>query len=86
MPCMCGDICCPSCGPAQGNSRCGLCGEWASESCIHYDEETGDYKAEYREAAKEAARKEYEAEQKMFEQWEEESKQAAEYFRKERGS
>jgi len=33
MPCMCGDICCPSCGPAQGNYRCVACGAWASEGC-----------------------------------------------------
>jgi len=59
-----------------------LCGEWASESCIHYDEETGDYKAEYRETVKEAARKEHEAEQKMVE---EESKQAAEYWKGKKG-
>lgn len=26
MPCMCGDICCASCGPAQGNWRCEICG------------------------------------------------------------
>lgn len=31
MPCMCGDSCCPSCGPAQGNSRCPVCRAWASE-------------------------------------------------------
>lgn len=31
MACMCGDICCPSCGPAQGNSRCPACGRWASD-------------------------------------------------------
>lgn len=29
--CMCGDICCSSCGPAQGNSKCYACGEWESE-------------------------------------------------------
>ena len=32
-PCMCGDFCCPSCGPAQGNSRCPVCRTWASEGC-----------------------------------------------------
>ena len=35
MPCMCGDTCCPSCGPAQGNWRCLVCREWASEGCDH---------------------------------------------------
>ncbi len=33
MACMCGDICCSSCGPAQGNSRCPVCRAWASEGC-----------------------------------------------------
>ena len=37
MACMCGDICCNSCGPAQGNWRCPICREWASEGCIHID-------------------------------------------------
>lgn len=31
MPCMCGDFCCNSCGPAQGNRRCYVCGEWESD-------------------------------------------------------
>jgi hypothetical protein len=31
MPCMCGDLYCRSCGPAQGNRYCGNCGEWADE-------------------------------------------------------
>lgn len=30
-PCMCGAIDCPSCGPAQGYSRCDDCGEWDCE-------------------------------------------------------
>ena len=37
MACMCGDICCPSCGPAQGNWRCPLCRAWASEGCEHLE-------------------------------------------------
>lgn len=32
-PCMCGDLCCSSCGPAQGNFKCGACGRWSSEGC-----------------------------------------------------
>jgi len=32
-PCMCGDLCCPSCGPAQGNWRCPVCRAWASDGC-----------------------------------------------------
>lgn len=41
-PCMCGDIQCNSCGPAQGNYRCSRCGMWT------YDEEFGfaDYEDE----------------------------------------
>jgi len=31
MPCMCGDIYCPSCGPAQGNYRCPACGSWTAD-------------------------------------------------------
>lgn len=31
MACMCGDLCCPSCGPAQGNHRCSVCGAWDSD-------------------------------------------------------
>jgi hypothetical protein len=73
MPCMCGDICCPSCGPAQGNSKCGLCEEWASEGCIHYDEETGNYKLEYQKAIEEAARKEYEEMARWSQDWEKEN-------------
>ncbi len=29
MTCMCGDLYCPSCGPAQGNSQCPVCGRWS---------------------------------------------------------
>ena len=31
MTCLCGDIFCPSCGPAQGNYRCYNCGAWEVE-------------------------------------------------------
>lgn len=30
-PCLCGDLMCPSCGPAQGNSRCPNCGKWSAD-------------------------------------------------------
>jgi hypothetical protein len=30
---MCGDTCCPSCGPAQGNYKCPACGKWSDEGC-----------------------------------------------------
>lgn len=60
MACMCGDSCCNSCGPAQGNWRCPICREWATEGCEHIDEATGELKPEYqaeadRRAAAEAA-------------------------------
>lgn len=31
MACMCGDTCCRSCGPAQGNNRCEACGAWEAD-------------------------------------------------------
>lgn len=31
MACMCGDLYCWSCGPAQGNSKCEVCGKWAMD-------------------------------------------------------
>lgn len=30
-PCMCGDLYCMSCGPAQGNSKCPQCGTWSED-------------------------------------------------------
>jgi hypothetical protein len=48
MACMCGDICCLSCGPAQGNWKCPICRAWASEGCDHLDDETGDPKPEFK--------------------------------------
>ena len=52
MACMCGDTHCPSCGPAQGNSRCRICGTWADDGdCEHIDEKTGDYKPSFSDQA-----------------------------------
>jgi hypothetical protein len=35
MPCMCGDLYCLSCGPAQGNGRCNECGAWDDDGgCV----------------------------------------------------
>ncbi len=45
-PCMCGDTCCPSCGPAQGNFKCPICRQWVSEGCEHFDED-GTLKFEF---------------------------------------
>lgn len=48
---MCGDICCPSCGPVQGNSCCPICGQWVSEGCKHVDEKTCELKQEFQAEA-----------------------------------
>jgi hypothetical protein len=31
MTCLCGDLFCPSCGPAQGNFKCCICGRWSED-------------------------------------------------------
>ena len=34
-PCLCGDIYCGSCGPAQGNVKCFVCGAWTVDGgCV----------------------------------------------------
>lgn len=66
MPCMCGDYCCWSCGPAQGNWRCPICNEWASEGCAHISEKTGKLKRQYRKQAEEQAKAEADAEAKQL--------------------
>ena len=33
MPCMCGDLYCYSCGPAQGAWQCDMCGAW-DDTCV----------------------------------------------------
>jgi len=51
MACMCGDIHCSVCGPAQGNYRCVLCKAWADDGCEHLDAETGEIREEFRAEA-----------------------------------
>lgn len=35
MTCMCGDLYCGSCGPAQGNFKCSACGQWSEDGgCV----------------------------------------------------
>jgi len=53
MRCDCGDICCHSCGPAQGNFRCFQCGKWDSDGGC--DDPKACEEAEAVEAAEEAA-------------------------------
>jgi len=71
MACMCGDYCCWSCGPAQGNWHCPICNEWASEGCEHIgspddDKLPLDVKPEFKAAAEAAMQREREAEDAMF--------------------
>ena len=61
MACMCGDTHCSSCGPAQGNWKCVLCGAWADDCCEHIDEETGQYKEEFKQQVEAAHAAEAEA-------------------------
>jgi len=74
---MCGDLCCSSCGPAQGNFRCVLCGTWASEGCEHYDED-GNERPEFKEAFAAALAAERKADEALAAAWEEEDKHAQE--------
>lgn len=74
MPCMCGDYCCPSCGPAQGNWHCPICGKWASEGCEHINHITGRLKKQYEKQAEEIAKKEAEADDFMYKQYLEDKK------------
>jgi hypothetical protein len=60
MPCMCGDTHCPSCGPAQGNSQCPLCGAWLDDGCAHFNEETGFSMPEFQAAFQQAEREQNE--------------------------
>ena len=64
MPCMCGDSQCWSCGPAQGNFRCVICGEWADNGCEHLDDE-GNYKPECKEQLEAAMAAERRADDEM---------------------
>jgi hypothetical protein len=64
MPCMCGDYCCWSCGPAQGNWKCPICNVWVSEGCEHVTERKGKLvlKKKYEKQAERIAKAEAEAE------------------------
>lgn len=71
MACMCGDYCCWSCGPAQGNWRCPICNEWASEGCEHIADDGGDtlpltVKPEFKAAAEEAMKQERDADDALY--------------------
>lgn len=55
MACICGDYCCPSCGPAQGNWRCPICRAWASDGCEHVEDDESQLKPEFRAEAERLA-------------------------------
>ena len=79
MPCMCGDICCHSCGPAQGNSRCPICRAWASEGCEHFDENDNPTSPEVEKQLHDIATAEAEADALWGAQWAKEQKQIEEW-------
>lgn len=73
MACMCGDTHCSSCGPAQGNWKCPICGSWADDGCKHVDEDTGEIKKEFEAEANRLWKQEAEAEDEYYQQlWNEE--------------
>jgi hypothetical protein len=60
---MCGDLECPSCGPAQGNSRCLLCNAWVTSGCVHFEDDGADFyqvRDEYRDEYEAAFRRDAE--------------------------
>lgn len=50
MPCMCGDPYCHSCGPAQGNERCPMCGKWSADGGCDDPEKCEDRSVEFGDA------------------------------------
>jgi phage FluMu protein Com len=50
MPCMCGDTYCHSCGPAQGNHKCYICGAWDADGGCENPEECAKKDKEWAEA------------------------------------
>lgn len=80
MACMCGDICCPSCGPAQGNWKCPICRQWASEGCEHMNDEGDRLKAEFQAQADAIAAAENAADDAYAKQLEEEEALAEAYW------
>ena len=79
--CMCGDMHCGSCGPAQGNHRCIICRAWADDGCEHFDPVTGLFKPEFTAQAEKIAKAENEAEAAAAASWAEEAAEAEEYWR-----
>lgn len=61
MPCLCGDTYCASCGPAQGNYRCYVCGAWSADGGCKDPEACAQKEREWAEAEIQ--------EQKAIEDW-----------------
>ena len=74
MACMCGDYCCNSCGPAQGNWKCPICRAWSTECCEHMAEDGNDLKPEFHERARQIAEQEAEADELYAIQMQEEDR------------
>ena len=75
MPCMCGDYCCWSCGPAQGNWKCPICNQWTSEGCQHIGVRSGKLLKRFEKQAERIAKAEAmaeEAEEAAAREWEKE--------------
>lgn len=68
MACMCGDTHCSSCGPAQGNWKCPICGSWADDGCDHIDGQRGKLKTEFEQQAEEKWLQEKQAEEEYWRQ------------------
>lgn len=62
MYCLCGDPYCPSCGPAQGNYCCPICGRWGADGGC-------ENPAACKAAAEEMYREEAKAEEAAAEYW-----------------
>jgi hypothetical protein len=62
MSCMCGDLYCRSCGPAQGNYRCDACGAWSMDGGCVKPEDC----AETQRQMAEAEQRQYEEEQSYY--------------------
>jgi len=71
MTCMCGDHYCSSCGPAQGNAKCFVCGAWSADGGCEDPKKCEAELALHDESA-------------MIEQLEEEARLAEEYWQGER--
>lgn len=80
MPCMCGDVQCPSCGPAQGNWRCPICRAWADDGCEHVDDDGNSIRAEFRVLVEAIVKAEMEATENIYREMDELDRAAAEYW------